>query len=121
MSYRPHALGFFLATGWISGRRPQPHGLVTVHEDSPSVDALVAAQGHRGPLRSGVGVADPADPTRWTVPFTWNGVPGTWEYRLRDDDTVAMRILDVEQFLARAAAAKAAAEAATRPAKAPAP
>ncbi len=60
-----------------------------------------------GPSRIGAGVSDPADPTRFTAPFVWYGVPGTWEYRLGNDDRVTMRLLDPDGFTAQAKATKA--------------
>jgi len=74
-----------------------------------------ATRGLQGPLpHHSAGVPDPADPARFTAPFVWNGVPGTWEYRLGNDDRVMMRLLDPAGFIVRANAAKA--RAATQPA-----
>ena len=63
-------------------------------------------------IRHGAGAPDPADPSRWTAPFAFNGVPGTFEFRLADDDTVTVRLLDPAGFRAKAAAARVAHEAA---------
>jgi len=54
------------------------------------------------------GIADPADRSRFTASFVYNGAAGTWEYRLGDDEQLTMRLLDPEGFVARVRAAHAA-------------
>jgi len=86
-------------------------------------NAIYAALGVTGrgvllePIRVGGGTPDPVDRSRFSVPFVLTGVPGTLEFRLNDDDTVTVRVVDPHGFAARAAASKAARErAAIRPA-----
>ena len=60
-------------------------------------------------MRINAGVPDPGDRSRFTIAFELNGVPGTFEYRLGDDDRVTMCLLDPDGFKVRAAARAAAA------------
>lgn len=69
--------------------------------------ALSATNVLSGSTRFSAGVPDPTDACRFTVPFVFTGIPGTWEFRLGNDDRVTMRLLDPEGFIARANAAKA--------------
>jgi hypothetical protein len=45
-------------------------------------------------LRLLAGVADPADTSRWTIPFTLDGRPGAIRCRLRDDDRIDVEVPD---------------------------
>ena len=80
---------------------------VAIGWDASLTEALGAVNGLTGPTRFGSGIRDPADPARFTAPFVFKRIPGTWEYRLGNDDRVTMRLLDPEGFIARANAAKA--------------
>jgi hypothetical protein len=100
---------------WPIGDGPRMLRREAVVWDGASADAIHATHALPGPTRFGAGVPDPADSTRFTLPFVYYGVPGTWEYRLGDDDRVMVCLLDPEGFTARAKAAKA--WAATQPAR----
>lgn len=43
-------------------------------------------------LRVLAGVADPADASRWQIPFTFDGRPGAIRCRLRDDDRIDVEL-----------------------------
>lgn len=58
-------------------------------------------------IRVGAGLPDPADASRFTMPFVFYGIAGTYEGRLGDDDRVTIRLLDEPGFAARAKAARA--------------
>lgn len=84
-----------------------------LYPNEKSDRALATVFGLTGPSHMSAGVPDPADPTRFTVPFVNFGISGTFEYRLGNDDRVTVRLLDPESFLARVNAAKL--QAATQP------
>ncbi|HYE17605.1 MAG TPA: hypothetical protein VEA69_04130 [Tepidisphaeraceae bacterium] len=65
-------------------------------------------------FRNAGGVPDPADPSRFTATFETNGLVGTIEYRLTNEDTVVAQLLDPDGFAERGAALKAAWEAAEK-------
>ncbi|MEZ0266347.1 MAG: hypothetical protein ACAI43_16580, partial [Phycisphaerae bacterium] len=93
--------------GWTGGR-PRVAWRGMPEWDRATNDSLNSAAELRGPTRLGAGAPDPADRSRWTVPVVFNGVLGMLEYRLADDDTVTVRLLDPAGFVARAEAANAA-------------
>ncbi|HYE17993.1 MAG TPA: hypothetical protein VEA69_06095 [Tepidisphaeraceae bacterium] len=100
-----------------------PRVLWRAHADGwgTAYAACHPAFGETGPTRVMGGSPDPADPSRLTVRFIMSGVSGTFEFRLTDQNAVAIRLLDPGGFDARALTARLAAQAAreraaTRPA-----
>jgi len=94
---------------WL-GPNPRVISRAGIEPDAPSSQALRATQRLVGPNFYGAGIPDPSDRSRWTAPFVYNGVPGTWEYQLANDDTVTMRLVDPAGFIQRANAVRAAAK-----------
>ncbi|HYE19072.1 MAG TPA: hypothetical protein VEA69_11545 [Tepidisphaeraceae bacterium] len=90
-------------SGWTGGR-PRVAWRGMPEWDRTTEDALGSTNYLPGSLRVGAGTPDPADRSRWTAPFVFCGVPGTFEYQLADDDTVTVRLLDPAGFMAKAAA-----------------
>jgi hypothetical protein len=87
----------------LSGRpRVLWRGEVTA--DRATYDAIDSARHLYGPHRTYGALPDPADRTRLTLQLLYNGVPGTWEYRLGDDDRVRVRLINPFGFFARAMA-----------------
>ncbi len=81
--------------------------------DQSTINALADARPLLDLFQIDAGQSDPADPSRFTVPFKIREVTGVLEYRLTDDDLVTVRLLNINEFSARVSAAKA--RAATRP------
>jgi len=82
--------------GWLGGAPRLVRLREVIDWDEPSWSAMGRISNLSGPSRTAAGLPDPADPTRFTVPFVISGVTGTWECRLGDDEQVTVRILDPE-------------------------
>lgn len=92
--------------GW-GGGRPRVVTRESIGWDAAAYAARAAADDLPGGTTVGAGSADPADPSRFTVPIALRGVPGVLEYQLGDDDRVTSRLRDPAGFTARAEALKA--------------
>ena len=103
--------------GWTGGR-PRVLWQGKPEYDAATIAAIRATDGLPTDFRIFGGRPDPADPSRFTVPFNWGAIPATYEYRLGDDDRVTVRLLDPDAFIARAMALRAAQDLArTRPSR----
>lgn len=91
---------------WPVGDGPRVVWRDEADADATAREALDTTMSLSGARRVNAGIADLADPARFTVPFVWNGVSGTYEYRLGNDDRVTIRLLDPEGFIAHANRAK---------------
>lgn len=89
--------------GWLG----EPSPVITEKPtlDDRSFQTIYLANNLPGPTRIYAGVADPLNWSRFTVPFVFHGVAGTWELELTEDDRVTRRLLDPDGFAARAQAA----------------
>lgn len=73
---------------WPVSDGPRVARQMEVEWDAASSEAFTVASALRGSTRLMSGASDAADHTRFTVPFVFNGVPGTWEFRLGNDNRV---------------------------------